>query len=50
MNFENIRKRFLAEPARLPLGPQVVPDGPLQVALHIGKAAVPLLDGLQPYM
>lgn len=50
MNLEHVGERFLAQPASLPMGPQVVPDGPLKFARHIAKAAVPLLDGLQPYM
>ena len=35
MDAQDIRKRLLAQSLRLPVGPQVVPYGPLKIPFHI---------------
>lgn len=49
MDQQHLCECFLAPTASRAIGPQVLPDCSLQLALHQGKARGPLLDGLQTY-
>ena len=49
VNVEHVGERFPAHTASLPMGYQVAPNRPLQLALHSGKPGAPLLDGLHTY-
>lgn len=49
VDLEQVGECLLAQAVLFPVGPQVVPDGSLQVAFHAGKASVLLLDSLQTY-
>jgi hypothetical protein len=44
---DEIRERLLAEPAGFSVGPQVAPNGALEITFHVSKASPPLLDSLQ---
>ena len=46
---EHVAKGFLAQVTSHSIGLEIAPDDPLQLALHIGKAAASLLDGLQTH-
>jgi hypothetical protein len=49
MEANHVGERFLAQPASLPTGSEVLADGALQIAFHPGKASCLLLYRLQTY-